>query len=75
MCRSAWQVRPTKGVRVEEYTPSDSIVPPFDFHLPCPWCGYAPVPYDARLSALLDTVALLLAVVQDLKAGLEEAAS
>jgi hypothetical protein len=33
------------------------------------------MPYDHRLSALLDTVTLLLDVVADLKAGIEEAAS
>ena len=41
---------------------------------PVPPVG-APLPYDARLSALLDIVALLLAVTQDLNAAAEELAS
>lgn len=50
-----------------------SAVPPMTE--PCPLCGHASVPYDQRLSTLLDTVALLMSVVQDLKASGEESAS
>lgn len=38
----------------------------------CPLCGHGT--YDPRLSALLDTVGLLMDVVADLKAGLEQVA-
>lgn len=45
--------------------------------VPCPICGHRPTspldgPYDPTRSALLDTVLLLEAVVQDLKSVLEE---
>jgi hypothetical protein len=38
----------------------------------CPTCGRAALPFDPRVSALLDTLALLQAVLDDAKHAAEE---
>jgi hypothetical protein len=40
----------------------------------CPSCGHSPTPFDLRLFALLDTLALLQAVLDDAKHAAEELA-
>ena len=42
---------------------------------PCPGCGHRPTPYKVQLSALLDMVLLLEAVLHDVKHQVEEMAS
>jgi hypothetical protein len=68
-------LRNLKGVLVSIPQPHDDTQAETIYPPPCPLCGRRPMPYDHRLSALLDTVTLLLDVVADLKAGIEEAAS
>jgi hypothetical protein len=41
----------------------------------CPLCGHAAPPFDARLSALLDMLALMEALLHDMKREVEELAS
>ena len=41
----------------------------------CPTCGHTPAPYDVQLSAMIDTLLLLEAVLHDLKHQVEEMAS
>lgn len=74
VCLSALAMRATKGLYAMTIPQTDTFAQP-ESPQPCPCCGRTPIPYNNQLSALVDMLLLLKALVHDVKHQVEELTS